>query len=200
MSCIVGLIHKGETYIGSDSANMFGSTLSEETEPKVFRKGPLIVGCAGYLAYIQAFRYREWKEYTEDQGGLIPWMLDHVIYPSLAAMEAGDLNIKDKDGDRNLLIDALIGYKDQLYLMAGDGSFSKLAEYAAIGSGAPWATGALFQSRTPSFKEEPKKAAFRATDSVLWALKAANTHCSTVSAPFYVISTGNTDQPEQFVW
>ena len=58
MTCIVGLVQKGTVYIGADSASVSGWTSRVTRLPKVFRRGPFLIG------YTTSFRMGQLLEHA----------------------------------------------------------------------------------------------------------------------------------------
>src|ERR1700688_1056035 len=58
MTCICGLIDKGDVYIGGDSAGISGTSLAIRSDEKVFANGPFIMGFTTSFRMGQLLRYK----------------------------------------------------------------------------------------------------------------------------------------------
>ena len=57
MTCIIGLEHEGEVYIGADSAATTGWSIEPVVWPKVFQREAFLIGCTGSLRPAQILQY-----------------------------------------------------------------------------------------------------------------------------------------------
>ena len=174
MTCIVGLTHKGTIYMGGDSAAVSGSKLEVLQVEKVFRKRGLLIGGSGSFRVMNLIRHSlELPEY-DSRADPERWLVNvFASYVRKCLLLAGSVN-KDKTDD----IDAnvLIGIKGHLFTMEGDLNITQNREpFAAIGTGADVAMGAMFAS-----KERVPQVRIRL------ALKAAERFTTNVRAPFLI--------------
>ena len=58
MSCIVGVVHDGEVWMGADSAASDGEDIMIIRNRKLFRNGPLLMGVVGSLRLTQLLQYQ----------------------------------------------------------------------------------------------------------------------------------------------
>jgi ATP-dependent protease HslVU (ClpYQ) peptidase subunit len=174
MTCIVGLKHDGQVYIGGDSLGSNGYSKIVRTDEKVFRNGPFVMG------FTTSFRMGQ--------------LLHHAFVPPSLPDENLDryMTVDFINGIRQCLKDGgwaqtndsqevggtfLVGVRDQLYTIESDYQVGKAAiSYDACGSGEDFAKGSLFS--TPG--QEPKV-------RIRTALKAAAANSVSVAGPFSIL-------------
>lgn len=165
MTCIVGLIdNKGKIWMGGDSAAT-SNALDKWTLPipKVFKKGEYLIGCSGDYRVVQEIYNLNYISLDTQS----PDSFQHVsaeLVPYLQTIIGGS--------DFHLLI----GYRHQLFEVFSEGSvIQNRKSYAAVGSGTPYALGALANSSGNPRKRIEK------------ALAAAESHNAGVGGPFTII-------------
>lgn len=189
MTCIVGMVDRGTVYIGGDSASVAGWTSRVTRLPKVFRRGPFLIG------YTTSFR----------MGQLLQHMLQVPLQKERdgAAAALGHANMRFMvttfaESVRQLLkergvakIEAnaesggqfLVGYRGHLYSVQQDFQVNEMADgFDAVGSGAEYALGAMAAMRGVSRASLPPAARLRRALGVSAHFNMA------VSPPFYVRS------------
>ena len=57
MTCVAGVTHKGAVYLAGDSIAIGGLDMHVRDTPKVFRRGPFVLGCAGSFRLADVVRY-----------------------------------------------------------------------------------------------------------------------------------------------
>ncbi len=146
MTCIVGMVHGPKrartVYIGGDSASVAGWTARVTKLPKVFRKGPFLIG------YTTSFRMGQLLEHAlavpaqkgerDDMKFMVTVFAEHVRAllkeRGMAKVEAG----AESGGQ------FLVGYRGRLYSVQSDFQVNEMADgFDAVGSGAEYALGAL---------------------------------------------------------
>jgi len=142
MTCVVGLVHQKTVFIGVDSAAVQGWTRRTSKVPKVFRRGPFLIG------YTTSFRMGQLLEHhlevppqdagQDDMGYMVTQFIEKV---RALLKEKGFTKVEqntEKGGQ------FLVGYKGQLYTVESDFQVGHHAEgYDAIGGGADFALGAM---------------------------------------------------------
>jgi len=159
--------------MGGDSAVTIEDAVLTQAEPKVFRCGPLIVGCCGTTPWESM-----WQRLELDPPGtdLNRWVKSYLTDVLKAAIEK---SVPKEDVGE---VACLIGIGGTLYLAEGDGIPWRIRNnYYAIGT-ADAANGSLFESEKRKGYSSPRK-------RILSALKAAEHHTNCVRAPFHVIHT-----------
>jgi ATP-dependent protease HslVU (ClpYQ) peptidase subunit len=142
MTIIAGVVADGRVYLAADSFSAEGARRVRQTEPKVWRDGPCVVGVSGSLRLAQIVRYH--MSFADLSGGALAWLLREYI-PLLKTVTA-ELGGLEKDDETTYLGgDILIGYRDVMFWIDSECSVVPIATaYTAIGSGAPYALGALW--------------------------------------------------------
>jgi ATP-dependent protease HslVU (ClpYQ) peptidase subunit len=142
MTCIVGIVHKKTVYIGADSASVAGWTSRVTRLPKVFRRGPFLIG------YTTSFRMGQLLEHALDvppQGG----EQDDMRYMVATFIEQVRALLKDRgvakiESNAESCGQFLVGYRARLYSVQSDFQVNEMADgFDAVGSGAEYALGAL---------------------------------------------------------
>ncbi len=182
MTCIVGLIHDGKTYIGGDAAGSSSQSgaMTIRSQSKVFYKGEFILG------FTSSFRMGDLLEWTmpapQEKNGLgdlrghlittwIPeirnWFKHHGYLHTDKGVESGGT--------------FLIGYKGKLCVIYDDFQVGESVDgYLSVGSGGSIALGVLFAT---------KQSKMNPNNRVILALKAAAYHNACVREPFTVIQS-----------
>lgn len=145
MTCIVGLEHGGEVWLGADSICLGDLDATSEAHPKVFRNGPMIFGATG------SFRVSQLLEHAlaipkhgagADRAYLCTSFVDAVrsLFIDKGATEI-------KDGQVHLDGRFLFGYRGRLYAFESNFQIIRSASgYEAAGCGAPIARGSMFST------------------------------------------------------
>lgn len=177
MTCIVGVAYRGSVFIGGDSAAVAGDSINIRADEKVFQNGEFLMGFAGSFRVGGLMRYAFVPpEYTGD---------DEMRYLTVDFVDAMRAVQQNKRAMRRMNEEThesdasfLVGFRGHLFEVATDYQIARpLESYAAIGSGADVALGAL--AATSRMKDPRKR--------VLIALEAAAAHCSGVRAPFSIM-------------
>lgn len=142
MTCVVGLVNKGTVYIGVDSAAVQGWTRRTSHVPKVFRRGPFLLG------YTTSFRMGQLLEHhlavpeqAEGQDDMA-FMVTEFIEKVRALLKEKGFSKVEQNTEKGGQF--LVGYRGQLYTVESDFQVGKHGEgYEAVGSGADFALGAM---------------------------------------------------------
>ena len=173
MTCIVGLVDKGDVYIGGDSAGVAGLSITIRNDSKVFGNGPFVIGGTSSFRMLQLLRFKfsppAQTIHQEDYEYMVTSFIDAVRqcfsqngFGDAAATTGGSF---------------LVGYKGKLYAVQGDHQVGlPAAPFEAVGCGADLALGAMFA--TEGMKPE---------DRINMALSAAAAFSAGVSAPFNIL-------------
>ncbi|MBK8937137.1 MAG: hypothetical protein IPM79_05715 [Polyangiaceae bacterium] len=143
MTCIVGLVEKKIVYIGADSASVSGWTSRVTRLPKVFKKGPFLIG------YTTSFRMGQLLEHAlqvpaqpaserDDMRYMVTVFVEHVRQ-LLKERGMAKIEANSESGGQ-----FLVGYRSRLYSVQADFQVNEMADgFDAAGSGAEYALGAL---------------------------------------------------------
>lgn len=172
MTCIVGLVDKGNVYIGGDSAGVAGLSISIRADEKVFVNGPFIMGFTTSFRMGQLLRYKfSPPQQTIDQ--------DDVEYMVTSFIDAARTCFIDNGfGDKSNGGTFLVGYREKLYTIDEDFQVGIPANsFDAVGYGRDLALGAMYVSKGL----DPVK-------RITQALEAASYFNAGVVAPFRIVS------------
>lgn len=184
MTCIVGLIHDGVTYIGADSLGSNGWSKTVRSDKKVFQLKDInngIVGFAGSYRMGQLLMYstglvdnRDDFQNKIDHEYLVTKFIPNVIN----LFENGGYS-KNKSGEK-IGGNFLFGYKDKLYQIESDFQIGESTDgYDAIGSGEMFALGSLYSTKD---MDDP-------IERIKLALDASSYHAVGVQKPYYIHNT-----------
>lgn len=177
MTCIVGLVDKGDVYIGGDSAGVAGLSLSIRADEKVFGNGPFIMGFTSSFRMGQLLRYKFSPPAQTVHQDDMEYMVTSFVDACRTCFSQNGFG--DKDATRGGSF--LVGYKGTLYTIEGDYQVGKLhAPFDSVGCGSDLALGALYATEG----QQPEK-------RINLALQAASTFSAGVSPPFVVLRLEN---------
>jgi len=185
LTCIVGLIHEGVTYIGGDSLGSNSYSKTVRNDKKVFKlKG----SDNAVIGYTSSFRMGQLLMYApnlidsrDNKDNLInhEYLVTKFIPSVISIFDAGSyskLNNSQKSGGEFLL-----GYKDKLYKIESDFQVGEpFLNYDACGSGEEFALGSLHSTNGTDLSPIQR---------VEKALRAASEFSTGVSAPYYILNT-----------
>lgn len=185
MTCIVGLVHDGVTYIGGDSLGSNGYTKTVRKDKKVFKLKDTNNAIAGYTS---SFRMGQLLMYgtgfidKRDEPNIDhEYLVTKFIPKVISTFENGGYG-KNNSGDKCGGA-FLIGYKDKLYSIESDYQVGESFDnYMAVGSGEDFARGSLATTEGLGLTPEER---------IHSALMAASKFSVGVSAPFYIVNTAN---------
>jgi hypothetical protein len=169
--------------MGADSAAVSGWEREEIAVPKLFSLGPLLVGVAGAPRVADVLRYAPYESPLFAQGAsthkrlhaalvsdFVPWLRRLSDEEGLTAQDEGHTVLV---GNTALLV----GCCGLVFTVNADFAVITFADgYTAIGTGAPYALGALFLAA----HGDPAAA-------VLTALQASAKYCTRVFEPFKIM-------------
>lgn len=188
MTCIIALEdpEHGCVWIGGDSSAV---DQSHDTcllaWPKVFVRGPLVLGGSGGIRPLNVLEFAP---------GLVPppragatddeWIcVDFIEAARQAFREAGTVEVKDGHEAMGDGFAFLVGYHGHAYVVEPDfGVFRSTRGYEVIGCGAPYARGSLYMTEG-TYAEARLRV----------ALETAESFNAGVKGPFTVVRGGLTD-------
>lgn len=185
MTCIIGVIDKGITYIGGDSLGSNGYNGTVRKDKKVFK---LKDTSNAILGYASSFRMGQLLTYAT---GLIDKRdepkIDHEyivtkFIPSITKLFENNGYGKNNSGEKQGGV-FLLGYKNKLWKIENDYQVGESFDnYDACGCGEEYALGSM--CTTENMDLTP-------IERIHKALQSASKFSVGVSAPFYIINTGN---------
>lgn len=183
MTCVVACVRDGKVYMGSDSAAASDTEISTQIRPKVFSNGDFLIG------YCHSFRLGQIVEYhfkppkiisdSDEHDFLIKFMVKHFI-PALRACLTENCypSLLDEANGWSLIV----GVRGNIFIIEDDFNVSSYdRDYHAIGSGSPYALGALEALSTDEDMHP--------LDYLNLALMAAEKHSPSVASPFHFESS-----------
>ncbi len=188
MSVIVGIIHEGVVYLGSDSQYTKGGTKKSNNHPnnrKIWHpdgRDQLLIGSAGLLKGINAIKSINGliDQATLSQESLnYNYVVKNVARRIMDTMEEIKL-IESKDYNPKMLNEFLFAYKNELFMIGSDGSVLQIDDFSAIGSGSVEAIGSLLST----VNDDPKT-------RIIKAIEAAIQNDIYVGYPIIIMNTNN---------
>jgi ATP-dependent protease HslVU (ClpYQ) peptidase subunit len=175
MTCIAGLVHEGEVYIGGDSAGVSGWDLTIRADSKVFRVGEFLMGFTTSFRMGQLIRYAFTPPKVEPGDDVFRYMTVDFVDAVRECLKKGGFAKKDKDAEEGG--DFLVGFRGRLFWVASDYQVCESSQgYDAVGCGQAYAKGAF--SATEGLPP---------TARLTKALMAAERHSAGVRGPFKII-------------
>lgn len=176
MTCIIGLVDKGNVYIGGDSAGVAGLSLSIRKDEKVFANGPFIFGFTTSFRMGQLLRYKfDPPKQTVNQDDITYMVTDFVDAIRKCFTDNGFGKMIDKTTNEGGSF--LVGYQGNLYTIESDFQVAMQAQgFDSVGCGSDIALGAMYAAKTK-----------KPTERITIALEAASTFSAGVAPPFKII-------------
>ena len=180
MTCIVGFSTKGKVYIGGDSAVTGWTEQTVRKNTKVYRVGPCLIGTAGSCRAHDLLQYSLVVPERHVDVPADKWLRTTFIDAVRACLKAGGVAEKNDDVEHSPSW-FLLGYDGRLFCVEGDYQIGEpLDPYDAIGSGGPYAKGAM-AAMLKIGGMEPEQ-------MVETALEAAERNDAAVRRPFTILS------------
>jgi ATP-dependent protease HslVU (ClpYQ) peptidase subunit len=174
MSCIVGIVEKDHVVIGGDSAASIGTSITTIKDPKVFKVGSWLFGCAGSFRFMQLMKY-SFKPPKLATKEIHRYLCTEFVTEIMNLCETGGIN-KIENGKFGSM---LIGYNNRLFELDSDMQIMEnINGISSIGSGSDIALGSLYTS-----------IGVNAHQRCLKALEASDFYCTGVSKPFTILRT-----------
>jgi len=185
LTCIVGLIYEGITYIGGDSLGSNSYTKTVRNDKKVFK---LKDTPNAILGYTSSFRMGQLLMYAtglidkRDEPNINHEYLVTKFVPNVINLfENGGYN-RNHSGEKSGGV-FLLGYKDKLYKIESDYQVGEgVLNFDSCGSGQEFALGSLHSTMNTELTPQER---------IHKALQAASEFSVGVQAPFYIINTSN---------
>jgi ATP-dependent protease HslVU (ClpYQ) peptidase subunit len=183
MTCIVGLVHNGVTYIGADSLGSNDYRKLTRNDKKVFKLKDTpnaIIGFASSFRMGQLLMYATGLIDPKDEPNInheyiVTKFIPNVIY----LFEDGGF-LRNHSGEKYGGT-FLLGYKDKLFMIGEDYQVCEpFNNYIACGSGEAFALGSLMTTENMNLNPYER---------IRLALQAATKFAIGVEPPFYIINT-----------
>lgn len=178
MTCIVGLEHDGDIYIGGDSAGIDGYKLQTRSDEKVFINDQFIMGFTTSFRMGQLLRYSfSVPEHSYKKDDMTYLVTDFVDAVRDCFRDNGYLT---RDSDVESGGTFLFGYRNSLYCMESDFQIAKSrSEFMACGCGDQVALGAMAASRSITNMKPEKR--------IELALQTAEEFSAGVRGPYTIL-------------
>lgn len=179
MTCVVGVIHENNVWLGADSAAFADLDIVTRSDEKVFQNEEFIIGFSGSYRIGQLIRYA----FTPPEKSAKSTEMSFMVNEFVDAIRdlCKEKGVLGKENEIEVMeASLLVGYAGKIYCIEQDFQVSILAErYAAIGTGSQVALGALHALK--DFKDIPP------TERINKALQAASEYSVGVRSPYVVI-------------
>lgn len=177
MTCVIGLIHNGDVYIGADSAGTAGLSRTIRLDEKVFGNGPFIIGGTTSFRMLQLLRYKFSPPAQTIHQNDMEYMVSSFIDACRNCFAVNGFGDKDATSGGTFLV----GYKSKLYCIQSDYQVGvSQGNFDAVGCGADLALGAMYASEGLA----PDK-------RIEMALSAAAFFNAGVAAPYNILCLEN---------
>jgi len=186
MTCIAGLVHYGNVYLGGDSAGCASWNLTVRADPKVFVNGSYVMGFTTSFRLGQLLRYA-FTPPEPEVADLHKFMCTSFTDALRQCLTDGGWAQKSKEREEGGTF--LVGTHGRLFFVGDDYQVGEPADpYAAVGCGADIALGALHATQGAAMAPEERLAA---------ALSAAERFSNGVRGPFAYVSTAVPGPPKE---
>lgn len=146
MTCVVGVRQEGVVYIGADSLSSDRVEAQVRQDPKVFALGEFAIGFTSSWRMGQMLRYHFNPPTIPDDLDLHAYMVLHFVEELRTV--AKKAAITEVQNSVESLGKFLVGIRGRLFCVEADFQVSEaVQDYAAVGSGAAYALGAMFLQR-----------------------------------------------------
>jgi ATP-dependent protease HslVU (ClpYQ) peptidase subunit len=185
MTCIVGLVYEGVTYIGGDSlgSNTYSKTV--RADRKVFRlkdSDKAVLGFTTSYRMGQLLMYAKGLIDSRDEPNIDHEYLVTKFIPNIINLFENGGYSRNNSGEKSGGT-FLLGYNDKLYTIYNDYQVAESVDgYVACGCGEDFALGSLHSTEGLNLTPEER---------IHIALKSASKFSTGVQAPYYIINTSN---------
>ena len=175
MTCIVGLLDKGNVYMGADSAGVAGYGLTIRADEKVFINGGFIMGFTSSFRMGQLLRYSLKPPRYHPDVDLFEYMVTLFTEGIRKCLKDGGFAEKKDEKERGGTF--LVGFRGELFKIEGDYQVGMPAQsFDSCGCGEDIALGSMYSnSHLPP------------TERITQALEAAEQFSAGVRRPFNIL-------------
>jgi ATP-dependent protease HslVU (ClpYQ) peptidase subunit len=175
MTCIVGIRHEGEVFIGGDALGSTHYRKAVRSDGKIFRNGPFVMGFTSSYRMGQLLRYAFKPPVIGDD--IDQYMVVDFVDAVRKCLREGGW--QQTDDGQDVGGSFLVGYQDRLFAIHSDYQVaSNDCGYDAVGSGEAFAMGSLFSTEGL----DPKA-------RIRTAIKAATFSSPSVGGPVTILKT-----------
>jgi ATP-dependent protease HslVU (ClpYQ) peptidase subunit len=184
MTCIVGLVHDNEVYMGCDSrVGIYDTDILPCNIEKIFWNDDFLIGVCGMARVGDVLRYcfEPPARFTPGSKSIsiMRYLCSSFVGKMKKSMDDAGISSVEEDNVNYLPGDSclLIGYEGKLYRISGGYSVTEIPDFFAIGSGADYALGSLETSKNLSIPPENR---------IKTALECACKYNSGCAGPFII--------------
>jgi ATP-dependent protease HslVU (ClpYQ) peptidase subunit len=175
VTCIVGLEDGDRVWMGADSLSADGYTKTIRRDPKIFTRGPYLIGFSGSYRVGQLLRWSINDTGPQPGDDLAEFMVTSFVEDVRLVLKDGGITLRGGEMPGTFLI----GICGRLFAVDVDFQVGEPAcGYDAVGSGSDVAIGAMHVT----VDLEPRQ-------RIKTALQAAAAHNAGVQGPFVIKST-----------
>lgn len=174
MTCVIGLVHRKRIYMGADSAASGNRFMRTTNLPKVFRKGPCLIGYCGSFRMGQVLEHCLTVPERHEDETADTFMVTRFIAEVRSAFKTQGVSSIEQNKEKGGQF--LVGYGGRLFSVNSDFHVGDMYDgFDCIGSGAAVALGAM-----KALEDLPPK------ERVQRSLEIAAYFIADVSAPFAI--------------
>lgn len=180
MTCILAYKINGNICMAGDSIASNGNTYSIIKNPKIFKKGQMLIG------YSSSFRMGQLIQYSfvppeDTHNDALIYLVEDFIPALRNCLKEGGYTVVSNNAETGGFF--LVGYKGRLFTVQSDFQVSEdLGNYAALGAGEDFALASMYTLENNFCITENNIEKFLQD-----ALKAAENFSPYVKPPYYVI-------------
>lgn len=143
MTCVIGISEGGQVLMGADSLSASGYDVTMRRDPKLFQKGPFLIGFTDSYRMGQILRFNMAVEPPSESDDLFAYMATKFVDAARSALREGGWTMKHDERESGGQF--LVGLRGHLFVVESDFQVSMPHNgYEAVGCGAPYALGALY--------------------------------------------------------
>ena len=180
MTCIIGIVKEGNVWMGADRMISLGNTKSISQEPKIVKKGDILMGFSGSLRGSNALKYQFKPPIIPEACSSMEYMVAKFV-PQIRQLLKDEgiskIDSNEETSDNSFLV--ALKRDNSLFSVGSSYAVAQAAKTAGVGVGWKIAMGALHalegQGKTPE-------------EMITAALQAAVDLCAFVSPPFDIMS------------
>ncbi len=142
MTCIIGMAHDGDVWIGADAAAADGWSVRSTLVPKVFAHGPFIVGYTVSFRMGQLLQFHLDVQPQDGESSDLEYIVKRFIAAVRACLkEGGYTTVKDSKEEGGGF---LVGYHGHVYCVGDEFQITEASDgFDACGCGEKYALGAM---------------------------------------------------------
>jgi hypothetical protein len=194
MSCVVGMVDRGDVYIGGDSGVFGDEDFLVMRIPKVFERKPFIFGTVGTFRAAQLLQFVFRVTPRKRGQDVYEYMITSFVEAVRTCWRSGGVmnsSVNEDCTGADFAESFLVGYEGRLFRLEADFSLIESASgFDAIGAGEHHARGALEAQELVLARSRRNKGSmtYGAPDRILDALTATSRANNKVRKPFVTVA------------